>query len=306
MNRFSLSLYIKGIAMGIADVIPGISGGTVALILGVYQRLLNAISAVDQKALSYLLSGHFKRFAEKIDFFFLVNLGLGIFTALIIGSHLIHYLLLKHASLTWGTFFGLITASIYILLKKISWQDQVLKIVILLALGISFGLAVVSFIPIQTPQVFWMDQLAGFIAISAMILPGISGSFILLILGKYLVITGAVKQFYLWDNFIILINFTFGAVIGLLVFSRLLKYLLARYYTYSLSILIGFIIGSLKKIWPWREAIETIKLGNKTLVLQEKLIIPSEFNTHEWLVVFLMLLAALVVIIIDHKSHKVS
>ena len=244
---------VKGACMGAADVIPGVSGGTIAFITGIYDQLIGSINAINGTALKLFFSGKFKEFWKHINGSFLVSLFCGILVSVLTLAGLMQYLLEHRPIQTWAFFFGLIVASSIFILKGIEGWN--LKSVLLVILGIVLGIVVCTLSPTQTPDSLWFIFLSGAIAICAMILPGISGSFILLILGKYKYIMGVITGFTtgqaVAENFVILAVFAIGAVCGLLAFSRFLHWLLGRYHKQTLLVLAGFIIGSLVKVWPW-------------------------------------------------------
>lgn len=244
---------VKGACMGAADVIPGVSGGTIAFITGIYDRLIGSINSIDGTAVKLFFSGKFKEFWKHIDGTFLICLFCGILLSVLSLAGLMQYLLENHPIPTWAFFFGLIAASSIFILKGIKGWN--LKSVLFLSLGIVLGIVVCTLSPTTTPDALWFIFLSGAIAICAMILPGISGSFILLILGKYQYIMGAISGLTsgeaIGESLAILSVFAVGAVCGILAFSRFLHWLLARYHKETLLVLAGFIIGSLVKVWPW-------------------------------------------------------
>jgi putative membrane protein len=247
--------------MGAADVIPGVSGGTIAFITGIYDQLIGSINSINGEAIKLFFSGRFKEFWKHINGSFLVSLFCGILFSVLTLAGLMQYLLEHHPIQTWAFFFGLIVASSIFILKGIEGWNM--KYVIFVILGIILGVVVCTLSPTQTPDALWFIFLSGAIAICAMILPGISGSFILLILGKYKFIMGAITGLTsgaaVGESMVILSVFAVGAVCGLLSFSKFLHWLLGRYHKQTLLVLAGFIIGSLVKVWPWSnmEAIVT-------------------------------------------------
>ncbi len=244
-------LFLKGMAMGGADVVPGVSGGTLAFITGIYERLLDAISSFDGEALQYALKFRWKELWEHIDGTFLAVLFAGIATSLLTLAKVLHYLLDTYPIQLWSFFFGLVIAAAYVVAKEITqWKGRVILVGLA---GIAIAYAVTIITPAQTPTDLWFIFLSGSIAICAMILPGISGSFILLILGKYEYILGALNE----RNLLIIATFAAGCVVGLLSFARLISWLLDRYYNTAIALLAGFMIGSLNKIWPWKEVVST-------------------------------------------------
>ncbi len=248
-----LLVSVKGACMGAADVIPGVSGGTIAFIMGIYDEFVGSIASINAEAVRLLFKGQFKAFWKHINGTFLLSLVAGIGVSVIALAGLMQMLLNNYPIQTWAFFFGLIVASSIFILRGISgWR---LKEAGFLVGGIILGAVVCTLSPTQTPDALWFIFLSGAIAICAMILPGISGSFILLILGKYQYIMSAISGLVSGENFganlLILIIFLIGAVCGILAFSKLLHWLLARWNRETLIILAGFIIGSLVKVWPW-------------------------------------------------------
>ena len=253
-----LWLYLKGIAMGSADVVPGVSGGTIAFITGIYTELLDSIKSVNPSALMLLFKQGPKAAWKAINGTFLITLLAGILTAILTLAKVIHYLLDQHAVLLWSFFFGLILASSLHIGKQIKqWQPSTL---IALLIGALFA----GFISIASPSSIEASYLnifiAGSIAICAMILPGISGSFILLLMGLYAPVLAAVKGLQV-D---IMLIFALGAILGLMLFSHLLSWLLHHYQDLMFSLLTGFMLGALLKVWPWKETI-SYRLNSKGL-----------------------------------------
>jgi len=249
-------LALKGLCMGAADVVPGVSGGTVALITGIYDRLVRAIGSIDGQTLKHLARLDLKSALAGLHLRFLLTLFAGIGVAIISLARLMNYLLHYQPVFTWSLFFGLIGASILVVGRRVSgwWGTAGLTFI----LGILAALVIVNLIPFSTPENPWFIFLCGLVAICAMILPGISGAFILLILGKYEFITAALKNPFLPSNLSIILVFCCGCAVGLLGFSRLLKYLLQRYANRTLAFLTGLMTGSMWKIWPWKEVLETV------------------------------------------------
>lgn len=265
---------IKGMCMGAADVIPGVSGGTIAFITGIYDEFVGSIARIDSSAVRMLLKGQFRNFWKHINGSFLLSLVAGIGASVVSLAGLMQMLLRDFPIQTWAFFFGLIVASSLFILRGISgWR---IREGLLLLLGVILGAVVCTLTPVNTPDALWFIGLSGAIAICAMILPGISGSFILLILGKYKYIMGAITSLLgnmgalwgaagassaaFWQSFSVILVFGCGAVIGILSFSKFLHWLLARRPKETLIVLAGFIIGSLVKVWPWSnpEAMEQV------------------------------------------------
>lgn len=251
MNRVFeyITVAFKGVCMGAADVIPGVSGGTIAFLMGIYSRLLGAINSINRKSLSLLLHLKFKQFFTAIDGLFLCSLMAGIFVSIFSLAKVMKYLLEFHPVPLWSFFFGLILASIVVIAKGLDGFKLRNILAFIIGAIIAGWICLVS--PSQTSEEYWFIFLSGAIGICAMILPGISGSFILLLLGKYKFIMDAVASF----NIPVLIVFACGALIGILSFSRLLGWLLKRYYMSTIALLSGFMLGSLIKVWPWKEQV---------------------------------------------------
>ena len=251
-----LLVTLKGACMGAADVIPGVSGGTIAFIMGIYDEFVGSIASINAEAMKLLFKGQFKAFWKHINGTFLVSIVLGIGISVVLLAGLMQTLLTVYPIQTWAFFFGLIVASSIFILRGISgWK---LREILFLIFGGVLGVTVCTLSPTQTPDALWFIFLSGAIAICAMILPGISGSFILLILGKYQYIMAAISGLVAGENFgqnlLILCVFLVGAVVGILGFSKFLHWLLARWNKETLIVLAGFIIGSLVKVWPWSNA----------------------------------------------------
>ena len=243
-------LYFKGVFMGIAEIIPGVSGGTIAFITGIYEELINSIKSINTNTLKLLVTFKFSAFWRAVNGTFLITLIFGMLTSILVLSRFIVYLLDDHPFKIWGFFFGLIIASGIL----IFYQIQKIGIAVLLSFVI--GLSIASYIALQapsiTPNTNFFIFLSGAIAISAMILPGISGSFILVFLSKYEFILKALNSF---DTAVISI-FLAGCIVGLVTFSRVFSYLFKKYSDVVISVLIGFLGGSLFKIWPFYEVLE--------------------------------------------------
>ena len=234
---------VKGIGMGAADVIPGVSGGTIAFLTGIYEELLNSIKSINTQAFKLLFTGKIRQFWKHINGTFLFSLILGIAISFFSLAKLMQYLMANEPIPLWSFFFGLIIASAILILKDIDLTK--IKNVIALLLGIAAGAA------ICLVSQLWFIFICGAIAICAMILPGISGSFILLLLGKYEYMLKALTDF----NIILILVFVAGAAIGIVSFSHFLSWLLKKYHVTTISALAGIMIGSLVKVWPWQHQI---------------------------------------------------
>lgn len=254
-SRYILTA-LKGACMGAADVIPGVSGGTIAFIMGIYDEFVGSIASINTTAVKLLLHGKFREFWKHINGGFLLSIFIGIGASILLLAGMMQYLLRHFPIQTWAFFFGLIVASSIFILRGVSgWKPKDGAFVVL---GILLGVLVCTLSPTETPEGLWFIFISGAIAICAMILPGISGSFILLILGKYqymmTAVSGLVSGVDFGRNLLILCVFGVGAVVGLLSFSKFLHWLLARWHRETLITLAGFIIGSLVKVWPWSNA----------------------------------------------------
>ena len=241
---------LKGMAMGAADVVPGVSGGTIAFISGIYEELLNSISSFNFSLINVFKNEGFKSVWIKVNGNFLVSLFVGILISVLSLAKLIESMLENHPIVIWSFFFGLVLASIIYIGKQITKWTKGSFLCLILGAILAFYITTLNPM-VSANSSLWFLFFAGMIAICAMILPGISGSFILVLLGAYKPILNALNT----KDFVSIIIFLVGAILGLLSFSRILKWLFSTYKNYTLSILTGFIIGSLNKIWPWKETI---------------------------------------------------
>lgn len=251
-------LIIKGFLMGSADIVPGVSGGTMALITGIYDRLIFAIKSADWTAVKTALSFQFKKFFEHFHWKFFLLLFSGIFLAVIFFTRIVplQIYMFTHPEIVYGLFFGLIVGSIYLLMAEVKRAERTPVNFLYLVAGALIGFWVVTLVPADTPESFWFVFLSGSVAICAMILPGISGSYLLLIFRKYDYILsqlGAIGTIDTVQALINLIPFVIGALVGIILFSRLLSWLLKNFHTATLMVLIGFLIGSLYVIWPYQD-----------------------------------------------------
>lgn len=246
-----LLIFFKGIAMGAADVVPGVSGGTIAFIAGIYEELINSIKSFNINTLKILLKGEFREFWKAINGNFLSSLLLGIFISIVSLARLIKYLLESHPVLIWSFFFGLVIASaIYVVRYIKKWNFAVIFFTIS---GIVVAYIITVLTPAEANTTWGFIFLSGAIAICAMILPGISGSFILVLLGMYKFILDSLTAM----NIPVILLFLVGAAIGIVSFSNVLSWLLRKYYDITIGLLAGFMVGSLNKVWPWKNVVET-------------------------------------------------
>ena len=244
-------LILKGCAMGAADVVPGVSGGTIAFIAGIYEELVDSIKSINLHALKLLFTLKLKDFWKQINGSFLFSILLGIGISIFSLAKLMTWLLEHYPIHIWSFFFGLIIASTVLVAKEIRRWNVGTVIALIIGAVIAYVITILS--PSETPNTWWFIILSGAIAICAMILPGISGAFILLLMGKYAYIIGAVGDLKIG----ILLLFAIGAVAGIVSFSHLLSWLLKKHHTATVATLTGFMVGSLNKVWPWKETLET-------------------------------------------------
>ncbi|WP_127024824.1 DUF368 domain-containing protein [Flagellimonas beolgyonensis] len=274
---------LKGMAMGAADVVPGVSGGTIAFISGIYEELITSINNINLSLIGIFKKDGIKAVWNKINGNFLVSLFIGIFISVLSLAKFLSWLLENEPVLLWSFFFGLVVASIFFVGKEIK-QWNLGKITILV-----LGAALAYFIT-ELPVSENTDSLpylfmSGALAICAMILPGISGAFILVLLGSYKTILDAVHE----RDLKIVITVALGAIFGLLSFARLLKWMFSHYKNTTLALLTGFILGSLNKIWPWKKVLETQTFGDKTVVVADKNVLPWAFEGDNQLMLAIIL-----------------
>jgi putative membrane protein len=271
-TKHFLLLFIKGMSMGIAELIPSISSATIALITGIYGKLLDSIRSVDMAALRLLIQGKWKAFWDHINGNFLLTLGLGILTSLLSTISLLRYLLAEKPIQIWSFFFGLMVISCISIYQYIKKFTLMTLLVSFLGALIAYGLIYTT--PLKTPDSLWFISLAGVIAVCAMILPGISGSFMLLLLGKYTLMLEALQGFH-WQR---LLAFLLGAITGLISFTRFLNWLLRQYHDYTMALLAGFMLGSLPKTWPWKQLIQPLDVDPLVEAAMEKNVSPVKFQ----------------------------
>ena len=289
----------KGFCMGAADVVPGVSGGTMAFILGIYRRLVEAIRAFDVQFVRLLLRLHPAAAARHVDLAFLLPLLLGIFAAIMFFTRVVPLpvLIQTQAELIYGLFFGLILASVAVLMAEIGrvgWRGAVAILA-----GAVTGFMLVNLVPMETPETSWFVFISGSIAITAMILPGISGSFILLILRKYAYVLDAVGRF----DFAVILPFAVGAAVGLLVFSRVLTWLLHHYYRLTLLVISGILLGSLWIIWPFQARVYESVRGKSRLIGSSP-IWPTDWDARTWLSLALLAIGFAAVMALHWLSRR--
>src|SRR5690606_6286108 len=294
------TITLKGMAMGAADVVPGVSGGTIAFITGIYQELIETISGVNLSLITVWKNEGFKAMWQKLNGPFILALFAGILISIFSLMRLVNYLLEEHPVHVWAFFFGLILASVWFVAKQIpKWN---LKIIIGLIVGAAAAFYIISLPPMVGSSGDWFLFLAGAIAICAMILPGISGASILVLLGAYRPVLQAVNNFDIKT----IIIFGMGAVVGLLSFARVLKWLFRHYTNITLAVLTGFIAGSLNKIWPWKKTLDTAEFEGKTVILKETSVLPWNFEGEPYLfpAVILMLSGFILILLLERIATK--
>jgi putative membrane protein len=301
------TLFLKGIAMGSADIIPGVSGGTIALITGIYGKVLAAIKSFNIKALKKLLKFDIEGAVEETHLRFLMVLFSGIALAILTLARLMNFLLKTHPEPTFSLFFGLIAASIYIVAKQVKWKASEFVAIVS---GTAVAWFIVGLIPVETPKGLWFIFFSGVVAISAMILPGLSGAFILLILGKYEFITGTLKAPFSMNeqtgvfNLLIIFVFCMGCALGLAGFARFLNWLLSKWHNLTLAFLTGLMAGSMRRIWPWKgEAVVQI-IRDKEHVISQSNIFPPEITGYVLLSILLMFAGVFIIILLDRFSKE--
>ena len=262
-----IKLFFKGVFMGIADAMPGVSGGTIALLLGIYEELISTISGLNFSLITKLKNNGFKSFWKSLNGNFLLTLVLGIGISLILFVKISANLLSSHPLYVWSFFLGLILATVYVIYKLIESWNLVNIISTLLMIAFSILLTSDSLNISDDTNLFYI-LICGIIASSAMILPGISGSLILVILGVYKILVEALDNL----DVKIISSFIVGAVIGLISFSKILKWLFNNYKSLAYSVMLGLVIGSIKKIWPWNKSFSA-ELSNLDLFLSISLVI---------------------------------
>ncbi len=255
--------------MGAADVVPGVSGGTIAFITGIYEELVDSIKNINVEAFKLLFTGRWKSFWNHVNGSFLLAVFGGVFISVLSLARILEHLLDNHPILVWSFFFGLIIASAYVVSMKIKKWEYAYVVALVSGIGVAFYITSVT--PTTTTEASWFVVLSGGLASCAMILPGISGSFILLLLGKYEFALQAVNERMILD----LLLLGSGAVVGLILFSNLLSWLLKHFHDATIAVLVGFMIGSLNKIWPWKETLQTIIVDGEVKPLIEKNILPA-------------------------------
>ena len=303
--REHIAHFLKGFAMGVANVIPGVSGGTIALLTGIFERLINALKSFDVEAVRLLLKFKFKEFAQHVDFGFLVAVFLGVGVSIISVAKLLEFLFQTYPVYVWSFFFGLILVSVWFVGKSIGKIDVPAIISFVVGTAVAFGLSVMN--PATENTAFWYLIICGAVAICSMILPGLSGSFVLILMGNYqLIMIYAISHFDMG----IIIPVGIGVVVGLLAFSHFLSWLLSRYARQTMAVLTGFIFGSLGTIWPWKnpvylmqDGVEVLKNG-KPIIQSYQMYFPQEFSAEVAIAILLMIAGMAALWALEKSSEK--
>ena len=303
--RESIPLIFKGIGMGAANVIPGVSGGTIALITGIFEKLINSIKSFDLKAVKLILKGDFKGFFNRINMGFLLSVFLGIFISILTLAKILGFLFENYPVYIWAYFFGLILASVYFVGRRIEIVDIWVVITFLVGTLIAVLLSVLS--PATENTRIYYLILCGVVAICSMILPGLSGSFVLILMGNYeLIFIEAVNEFDMG----ILIPVGVGAVLGLLAFSHILSWIFKRYKDQTVSLLTGFILGSLSILWPWKnEVYQTgppgeilLKSSGDPVIIGYEKYLPQQFDTEVIISILLVITGIITIWVIERYA----
>lgn len=296
-----LTITLKGLAMGAADVVPGVSGGTIAFITGIYEEFINSLKSINLDAIKKIKTEGIPGVWSHINGWFLVSLFAGIGISILSLAKGITFLLNEYPVLVWGFFFGLIISSSIVVARNIKKWSIGSIIAMLIGAAIAFYISVAA--PAETPTETWFVFLAGMVAICAMILPGISGAFILLLMGKYKYIVGAISDF----DIKVLITFALGCGTGLLSFSHVLSWMFKKYHDLTVALLTGFMIGSLRKVWPWQVTTKwrTNSHGEEVPFIQEP-VLPSDYVGESYLVgaIALAILAIVFVLLLEKFGNK--
>ncbi|HID97260.1 MAG TPA: DUF368 domain-containing protein [Thermodesulfobacteriaceae bacterium] len=289
---------LKGCCMGAADIVPGVSGGTMAFILGIYQELIASIRSFDLNFLRLFCGFRFREALACVSWKFLATVGLGILTAVFSLARFIEWLLENQPVLIWSFFLGLILGSVVTVGRRMEKWSPVL--LVWSAAGAAAAYVVTGMVPLQTPDTEWSLFISGAVAICAMILPGISGAFILVLLGKYHYILKAVND----HDFMALVWVAVGACTGLAAFSRLLNWLFTRYHDIAIAILAGLMAGSLRKVWPWKEVTRTVVDSHGRIIdLAYVNILPECWNAELITATVLVSAGLVVVLVMDYLGE---
>ncbi len=300
-----INYFIKGMAVGIANIIPGVSGGTIALITGIFERLINAIKSFDLKAAQLLFKGNWKAFAQKTDFYFLLALFAGIVIAIVALARIFDFLFHHYPVYIWAYFFGLVLSSVYYVGKTVEkWKAAT---IVSFVVGTAFAIAISLINPATANDNFFYLILCGVVAICSMILPGLSGSFVLILMGNYqLIAIDAINN----RDLGIIIPVGIGAVAGLIAFSHVLSWVFKRYKDQTIAMLTGFILGSLGILWPWKEpdyltnaAGEVVMKHGEKVIARYSMILPQQINTEVIFGIVFIILGILSIVVVEYLAQ---
>ena len=296
MNQY-IANFFKGLGVGSANVIPGVSGGTIALITGIFERLINALKSCNLTAIKLFFTGKFKEFAQHIDLWFLVSVGSGVLVAILSIARLFEFLFAEYPIYLWSFFFGMILASIYyvgITIEKFNW-----KVLVSFVIGTAIALLIAFGTPAKENSNFIYLIICGAVATCNMILPGLSGSFVLVLMGNYqLIMIDAVNDL----NLKILLPVVVGGIVGLLAFSHLLSWIFKNYRDITIAVLTGFILGSMPIIWPWKNDVITY-FGREAKVTGYEYYLP-ELNLDFSIALVIMLIGAALIVLTEKMAKK--
>ena len=302
--KYYLILLLKGFGMGAANVIPGVSGGTIALVTGIYEQLINSLKSFNIQAVKLLFSGNFKSFIEHIQLKFLVSVFSGTALSIFTLAKVLEFFFSKNEQLVWSFFFGLILASIYYVGKMVkSWN---ISTFISLVLGIFFAASLAFLKPVTQDDSFYYLIICGIVSVASMILPGLSGSYVLILMGNYqLIMLQSVSDPF--SNLNILLPVMLGAVVGFLGLSHGISFVLKKFYNSTISLLTGFVVGSLLIIWPWKIPLETIVgRAGELKVVSYSWVFPDLYLTENIFCLILSFLGIFVVWLIEYLGSKIN
>ena len=296
MNQY-IANFFKGIGVGTANVIPGVSGGTIALITGIFERLIDALKSFNLTAVKLIFKGDFKGFIKHTDLWFLASVGCGVLAAILSIARLFEFLFAEYPIYLWSFFFGMILVSIYyvgITIEKYDW-----KVILSFIIGTAFALFIAFGTPAKENSNIFYLMICGAVATCSMILPGLSGSFVLVLMGNYqLIMIDAVNDL----NLKILIPVAIGGVVGLLAFSHLLSWIFKNYRDITIAVLTGFILGSMPIIWPWKNDVITY-FGSEAKVTGYEYYFP-EFNIEFATALVIILIEAALIVLTEKMAKK--
>ncbi len=294
-----LVFFIKGMGVGIANIIPGVSGGTIALITGIFERLIHALKSIDIQALKFLFSGKWKSFEQRTDLYFLLAVFSGAIIAIVLLARVFGFLFAEYPVYIWSFFFGLILASVYFVGKTVEhWR---LSVYLFFIIGTIIALMFTFLTPATENSGFFYLVICGVVAVCSMILPGLSGSFVLILMGNYqLVAIDAINNL----DFSILFPVLIGAVLGLVGFSHLLSWVFRKFRDQTIAALTGFILGSLGVIWPWKNPIEQA-FGEKTKVIGYEYLLP-QINAEFAIAMFIVLIGIFSIWLMERNARTIE